>query len=78
MMISDLSIELQRVNKNHLVIGIHPGTVRSNLSEPFLRNVKHNIFSPRESVDLMAKVISKISHKDSGKCFDFLGKVINP
>jgi NAD(P)-dependent dehydrogenase (short-subunit alcohol dehydrogenase family) len=78
MMISNLSIELQRVNKNHLVIGIHPGTVRSNLSEPFLRNVKHNIFSPRESVDLMAKVISKISHKDSGKCFDFLGKVINP
>ncbi|MDG2252538.1 MAG: SDR family NAD(P)-dependent oxidoreductase [Methylophilaceae bacterium] len=78
MMISNLSIELQRVNKNHLVIGIHPGTVKSNLSEPFLRNVKHNIFSPRESVDLMAKVISKISHKDSGKCFDFLGKVINP
>ena len=78
MMISNLSIELQRANKEHIVIGIHPGTVKSNLSEPFLRHVKHNIFSPRESVELMSQVISNISQKDSGKCFDFLGKVIDP
>jgi NAD(P)-dependent dehydrogenase (short-subunit alcohol dehydrogenase family) len=78
MMISNLSIELQRANKEHIVIGIHPGTVKSNLSEPFLRHVKHNIFSPRESVELMSQVISNISQKDSGKCFDFLGKVVDP
>ena len=78
MMISNLSIELQRANKEHIVIGIHPGTVKSNLSEPFLRHVKHNIFSPRESVELMSQVISNISQKDSGKCFDFSGKVIEP
>jgi len=78
MMINNLSIELQRTNKENIVIGIHPGTVKSHLSEPFLRYVKHNIFSPRESVELMTQVISKISQKDSGKCFDFLGKVIDP
>ncbi len=78
MMINNLSIELQRANKENIVIGIHPGTVKSHLSEPFLRYVKHNIFSPRESVELMAQVISKISQKDSGKCFDFSGKVIDP
>jgi len=78
MMISNLSIELQRANKEHIVIGIHPGTVKSHLSEPFLRHVKHNIFSPRESVELMSQVISNISQKDSGKCFDFSGKVIDP
>ena len=78
MMINNLSIELQRTNKENIVIGIHPGTVKSHLSEPFLRYVKHNIFSPRESVELMTQVISKISQKDSGKCFDFSGKVINP
>ena len=50
----------------------------ASISEPFLRNVKHNIFTPSESVELMAKVISKISQKDSGKCFDFLGKIIDP
>ena len=78
MMINNLSIELQRTNKENIVIGIHPGTVKSHLSEPFLRYVKHNIFSPRESVELMTQVISKISQKDSGKCFDFSGKVIDP
>ena len=78
MMIKNLSIELQRANKENIVIGIHPGTVKSALSEPFLRHVKHSIFSPSESVELMTQVISKISQKDSGKCFDFSGKVIDP
>ena len=78
MMIKNLSIELKRANKENIVIGIHPGTVKSHLSEPFLRNVKHNIFTPKESVELMTQVISKISQKDSGKCFDFLGKAIDP
>ena len=78
MMIKNLSIELKRANKENIVIGIHPGTVKSHLSEPFLKNVKHNILTPSESVELMAKVIGKISQKDSGKCFDFLGKVIDP
>jgi NAD(P)-dependent dehydrogenase (short-subunit alcohol dehydrogenase family) len=78
MMIKNLAIELKRLNKEHVVIGIHPGTVKSHLSEPFLRHVKHDIFNPKESVDLMTQVISKVSQKDSGKCFDFSGKVIEP
>ena len=78
MIINNLSIELQRANKENIVIGIHPGTVQSHLSEPFLRYVKHNIFSPSESVVLMTQVISKISSNDSGKCFDLTGKVIDP
>ena len=78
MMIKNLSIELKRLNKEHVVIGIHPGTVKSHLSEPFLRHVKHDVFSPEESVGFMIKVINEITHKDSGKCFDFSGKVIEP
>ena len=78
MMIKNLAIELKRLNKEHVVIGIHPGTVKSHLSEPFLRHVKHDIFNPKESVDLMTQVISKVSQIDSGKCFDFSGKVIEP
>ena len=78
MIIKNLSIELKRLNKEHVVIGIHPGTVKSHLSEPFLRHVKHDIFSPKESVDLMTQVVNKVTQKDSGKCFDFSGKVIEP
>ena len=78
MMIKNLSIELKRLNKEHVVIGIHPGTVKSHLSEPFLRHVKHDVFSPKESVGFMTKVINEITHMDSGKCFDFSGKGIEP
>ena len=78
MLIKNLSIELKRMNKGHIAIGIHPGTVKSQLSDPFLKHVKHNVFSPKESVNLMAQVISKVSEKDSGKCFDFSGKIIEP
>jgi NAD(P)-dependent dehydrogenase (short-subunit alcohol dehydrogenase family) len=78
MMIKNLAIELKRLNKEHVVIGIHPGTVKSHLSEPFLRHVKHDVFSPEESVGFMTKVINEITYKDSGKCFDFSGKVIEP
>ena len=78
MMIKNLSIELKRFNKEHVVIGIHPGTVKSNLSEPFLKHVKHDVFSPKESVEYMTKVINEITDKDSGKCFDFSGKIIEP
>ena len=48
MMIKNLAIELKRLNREHVVIGIHPGTVKSHLSEPFLRHVKHDIFNPKE------------------------------
>jgi len=78
MMIKNLSIELKRMNKSHIAIGIHPGTVKSQLSDPFLRHVKHDIFSPKESVNLMVQVINNLGEKDSGKCFDFSGKVIEP
>ena len=74
----NLSIELRRLNKEQCVIGIHPGTVKSHLSEPFLRHVKHDVFIPEESVEFMSKVINEITLKDSGKCFDFSGKVIEP
>ena len=78
MLIKNLSIELQRISKEHAVIGIHPGTVASNLSGPFLKNVKHNIFTPEESAAYMGQVIHKINPADSGKCFDFSGKEIDP
>lgn len=78
MMIKNLSIELKRISKKHIVIGIHPGTVRSKLSQPFLGHVKHEIFEPKKSVELMGKVIKELVPEDTGKCFDFSGNLIDP
>ena len=35
-------------------------------------------YNAKESVELMSKVINELTHMDSGKCFDFSGKVIEP
>ena len=37
--IKNFSIELRRTNPNAIIFGLQPGTVDSNLSEPFKRNV---------------------------------------
>ena len=39
MMIKNLSIEVERKNKNAVLVGLHPGTVNSKLSKPFQSNV---------------------------------------
>jgi len=61
-----------------MVIGIHPGTVETNLSKPFLKHVTHEILSPLKSVQGMLQVINKITNKESGKCFDSSGNFIDP
>ena len=78
MIIKNASIEIYRKNKNAVVIGLHPGTVDSNLSKPFQSNVaKEKLFTPEFSVEKMTEVLMKITPNDSGKIFDFNGLEIN-
>jgi len=78
MMIKTLSIEMTRSNKKNIVIGVHPGTVKSNLSAPFVKHVAHTVMSPNESVKLMVRLFNRLSPEDSGKIFDFSGNIIDP
>lgn len=77
MVIKNLAIEFGRFNNNYIIIGLHPGTVNSKLSKPFQNNVK-KLFSPEFSAEKMFDVMSKLSFKDSGKCFAWDGKEILP
>ena len=78
MMIKTLSIEMTRSNKKNIVIGVHPGTVKSNLSAPFVKHVAHKVMSHNESVKLMVRLFNRLSPEDSGKIFDFSGNIIDP
>ena len=47
MLIKTMSIELARRNPDALIVGLHPGTVDTPLSEPFQRNVADGkLFTP--------------------------------
>jgi len=72
MILKNAAIELSRSNKNAIVIGLHPGTVDSDLSKPFQGAVKENkLFSPNYSVTKMREVLQKVEHLDSGLLIDF-------
>jgi short-subunit dehydrogenase len=77
--VKNFSIELKRSNKNAIVLALQPGTVESNFSEPFKKNVsKEKLFSPKYSVELLSKVIESSSEEDSGNLISYDGDTICP
>jgi NAD(P)-dependent dehydrogenase (short-subunit alcohol dehydrogenase family) len=79
MFTKNLSIELARIAPQAIVVGLHPGTVDTDLSKPFQRNVpEKQLLSPRASVHALLEVIAGLEREDSGKLFDFRGQEITP
>ncbi|RUS83407.1 hypothetical protein EGW08_008828 [Elysia chlorotica] len=70
----NLSIELGRGHRKTVCISLHPGTVDTDLSRPYHKNVK-TLFSTQQSVDKMLEVIDSLSMSDSGKFFLYDGSV---
>ena len=78
MILKNASIEIKRSNKNAIVVGLHPGTVDSNLSKPFQSSVaKDKLFTAEFSVQNLLKIMADLSPLDSGNLFDFNGKKID-
>lgn len=70
----NLSIELGRGSKKVLVVSLHPGTVDTNLSRPYHKNVPEGkLFSTEFSVDSMMKIVDGLTFADSGKFFAWDG-----
>lgn len=79
MVVKNLSIELGRLNKKLVVIGLHPGTVDTPLSQPFQKNLKDSkIFSSNFSVLKLSLIINSLDVESSGKCIAWDGKEILP
>lgn len=79
MMIKTTSIEAARKWKEAAIIGLHPGTVDTGLSEPFKANVpSEKLFSPAQSANYLLEVIESATAKDSGAIFDWQGEIIAP
>lgn len=75
--IKTLSLELARLRPQAACVGLHPGTVETNLSRPFIgKTNKRPVFSPHAASKRLLQVVSNLSHKDSGLVFDWSGKRI--
>jgi len=79
MFTKNISIELARVAPHAIVVGLHPGTVDTDLSKPFQRNVPAKQLLPAsKSAAALLQVIESLTPEDSGKIFDFRGNEITP
>ena len=74
-----LSIELARLAPKTVVVGLHPGTVDTELSKPFQRTVPEGqLQSTESSVHSMLSVLDGLVPEDTGKVFDFRANEIMP
>jgi len=79
MVIKTASIEVKRRNKHAIIVGLHPGTVDSNLSKPFQRNVPEgDLFTPEYSANKLLDVLDNLTLEQTGKCFAFDGTEVYP
>ncbi|WP_421781909.1 SDR family NAD(P)-dependent oxidoreductase [Kiloniella litopenaei] len=77
MFLKTASIEQKRTHKNSAVIGLHPGTVDSDLSKPFQSNVPQGkLFTPDYSAEKLLSVIKGVTPADSGQIFAWDGEII--
>ena len=79
MIIKNAAIEIGRKNKQAIIVGLHPGTVDSDLSKPFQGNVADGkLFTPEYSAEKLLEVLDNLSAEQTGKCFAWDGEEILP
>jgi NAD(P)-dependent dehydrogenase (short-subunit alcohol dehydrogenase family) len=74
MLLKTFAIELARRAPGAVCIGLHPGTVDTDLSKPFQANVAQGkLFTPAQSAEHLLRVIDRVSPADSGHVFAWDG-----
>jgi len=77
MVIKNTAIEVARQNKEAAIIGLHPGTVDTGLSEPFQSKVASGkLFTPEHSAGCLLRVINDVRPQQSGRVFAWDGTEI--
>ena len=77
MLMKTLSIELKRLNKQSIVLSLHPGTTDTELSRPFQGRVpEHKLFTPDFVAESLLNVMSQRTPDDTGSFWDWAGEPI--
>ncbi|KAJ3021188.1 hypothetical protein HKX48_009022 [Thoreauomyces humboldtii] len=73
-----LAVELgSKSNKDGIVVSIHPGTVKTELSRAFISNVAHSsLFTTDEAAQKMFDVLIGLKKADNGRFMDYANKDI--
>lgn len=75
---TDIFLKMKNAN-NAMCIGLHPGTVKTSLSQKFWDSTpKEKLFSPEFSAESLINVINGLEEGGRGKCWDWQGEEIPP
>ena len=78
MVLKTFAIEHVRRRKQSIVVGLHPGTVNTGLSQPFSGNVPEGqLFSPAQSARHLLHVIGSLQPVDNGRVLAWDGSPID-
>lgn len=74
MLLRNFALEMARTHKQAIVVGLHPGTVDSTLSQPFQSNLPDGqLTAPDAAAANLLGVLASLGPQNSGHVFDFKG-----
>lgn len=74
MLLKNFALEMARTHPTGVVVGLHPGTVDSALSQPFQTGLPDGqLTAPAAAADNLLGVLAALGPEDSGRVFDFKG-----
>lgn len=77
MLLKNFAIELRRTHEHAVVLGLHPGTVDTALSEPFQKGLPEGqLLTPEESASALLDVIAGSAPEHSGRVYDWKGEEV--
>ncbi|CAL1705938.1 unnamed protein product [Somion occarium] len=76
-MIRTFDLHLQSKRLPAICVGVHPGTVKTDLSKSFWSGVKEGkLFEPEYAAEKLARVVEKLGTESRGKVWDWAGKEV--
>ena len=77
MLIRNFALEMARTHPEGVIVGLHPGTVDSTLSQPFQSNLAQGqLTEPNDAAANLLGVLAALTPEQSGRVFDFRGEEI--
>ncbi|MEL6709095.1 MAG: SDR family NAD(P)-dependent oxidoreductase [Pseudomonadota bacterium] len=77
MLLKNFALEIGRTHKEGVVVGLHPGTVDSDLSKPFQKGLPDGQLTEASlAAENLLGVLASLTSEQSGQVFDFAGKVV--
>jgi NAD(P)-dependent dehydrogenase (short-subunit alcohol dehydrogenase family) len=74
MLLRNFALEMARTHPDSVVVGLHPGTVDSALSQPFQSGLPEGqLTAPDRAADNLLGVLARLGPAHSGRVFDFRG-----